>query len=305
MNESAFSLGLIGYPLEHSVSPRLHHAALATMGAAGEYRLYPIPPFPEGAPAMIRLLESMRLGEVHGLNVTIPHKQNVMGFLDEITPATRAIGAVNTVFLDGRRLCGENTDAPGFLADLAQLISGREAERTAGTALILGAGGSARAVVYALLQDGWQVMVAARRVVQAQELVGDIQDCDDISLGPDVRDRISAHNLEHPTIEMIKSRSQLIVNTTPVGMWPHVEANPWPEDVTMPHAAMVYDLVYNPPETAFIHSARAAKLPARNGLGMLIEQAALALERWTGLPVPRTPMWESVPEYVITGGSIS
>ena len=109
--------------------------------------------------------------------------------------------------------------------------------------------------------------------------------------------QLTALTLDASGLQALHSRVHLVVNATPVGMWPHVEGNPWPGDVALPPQAVVYDLVYNPPETALVRAARSAGLAARSGLGMLVEQAALALERWTGLPVPRQPMWEAVPEF--------
>jgi shikimate dehydrogenase len=291
--ENVYSLGLIGHPLEHSLSPRLHHAALAGMALEGKYRLYPIPPFPQGKPAMIELLDLVRSGKLHGLNVTIPHKQNVMGYLDEISPEARSIGAVNTVYYDGDGLWGDNTDAPGFLTDLAQLTGENLDKSGVQEALILGAGGSARAVTYALLGSGWRVRIAARRIGQAHELVKCFHPTD-------FKDWISAHDIDGSSLETIKTGTKLIVNATPVGMWPHVDDNPWPKGVSLPADAKVYDLVYNPPETDLMRTARAAGLSARNGLGMLVEQAALALERWTDMLVPRGPMWMSVNEFVNT-----
>ena len=115
-----YKLGLIGYPLGHSLSPKIHTAALQASGLEGNYSLFPIPP--EDKQALQDLLAQVRAGEIHGLNVTIPHKQNVIEFMDELTPAAQAIGAVNTIYMRGDKLIGDNTDAPGFLADLKRFI---------------------------------------------------------------------------------------------------------------------------------------------------------------------------------------
>ena len=147
-----YQLGLIGYPLGHSLSPTIQQAALQAMCLPGEYRLYPIEPLPQGQSALVRLIERMRRGELDGLNVTIPHKPSVVPLLDELTPTAAGIRAVNTIYRDGSRLFGDNTDAPGFLTNLERLEITRP-----GRALVLGAGGSARSVVYALAKRGWQV----------------------------------------------------------------------------------------------------------------------------------------------------
>lgn len=314
-----FNLGLVGYPLGHSLSPKIHAAALASCGLEGDYSLFPIPP--NHLEDLKALLDRLRSGELHGLNVTIPHKQNVIPLLDALTPTAQAIGAVNTIWMQNGMLTGDNTDAPGFLADLnhrlAQIntdkhdaanpkpvLSAVEASPIANpksqpqmntdehgcshlkSALVLGAGGSARAVVYALLNDDWNVTVAARRLEQAQELVSHY------ASRTHYVSRITHHALRI-TPDALPSLPQvtLIVNTTPVGMTPDIHHSPWPANVPFPPHAAVYDLVYNPRETQLVKDARAAGLCATSGLGMLVEQAALSFERWTGCVAPlRTKM---------------
>src|SRR5919197_5748717 len=162
-----FKFGLIGFPLGHSLSPKIHAAALESCQLKGSYSLFPIPP--EDKQGLENLLNQVRAGNIHGLNVTIPHKQNVIEFLDELTPTAKSIGAVNTIYLSNDRLIGDNTDAPGFLADVKSTFN-FSSFRLPLSALILGAGGSARAVVYALLNDGWTLCMAARRPEQAKQL---------------------------------------------------------------------------------------------------------------------------------------
>src|SRR5687768_2474619 len=148
-----FRLGLLGYPLGHSLSPKIHKAALQTCELEGDYSLYPIQP--NDAQGLNDILTCVRSGEIQGLNVTIPHKQNVIPFLDELTPTAKAIGAVNTIYMSENKLIGDNTDAPGFLADLKKFLTTEKLGHRDQNVLVLGAGGSARAVVYALLDDGW------------------------------------------------------------------------------------------------------------------------------------------------------
>src|SRR5688572_33382803 len=114
-------LGLIGYPLGHSLSPAIHTAALQSCGLEGSYSLFPI--HPDDKQGLKELLDRVRHGEIRGLNVTIPHKQNAIEFLDELTPTAQAIGAVNTIYMRDTRLIGENTDALGFLTDLKRKFS--------------------------------------------------------------------------------------------------------------------------------------------------------------------------------------
>lgn len=270
-----FQLGLIGYPLGHSLSPKIHTAALAASGLEGNYSLFPIPP--EDKQALPNLLSQVRAGEIRGLNVTIPHKQNVIEFMDELTPTAKAIGAVNTIYMRADKLIGDNTDAPGFLSDLKRVSN--LSFSTPHSALVLGAGGSARAVVYALLNDGWNVTLAARRIEQAQQLANSFT-----TYQLQVTD-FSAFNIPH---------SSLIVNTTPLGMTPNTETSPLPENTVLSKHTFIYDLVYNPRETKFVRDARAQGLNASTGLGMLMEQAALAFEKWTGVSADRVAMQQAV-----------
>lgn len=270
-------LGLIGFPLGHSLSPQLHHAALKAMGLEGEYRLYPIPPLPEGQEALAEQVGRLRSGELAGLNVTIPHKQNVLPLLDEMTPLVRRTGSANTLFYHDGKLTGDTSDVPGFLSDLNSWLP----PRAGSSALLLGAGGSTRAVAVALLETGWSVTLAARRPQQAEELAASLGGIEKIV------------TLETQALARL-SGIDLIVNTTPAGMYPKLEGCPWPADLELPQGAAVYDLIYNPSETVLLQRARAAGLKARNGLGMLVEQAAISLERWSGLPVPRDAMWKAV-----------
>jgi len=259
-----YRLGLIGYPVSHSLSPRIQNAALQACGLEGEYSLFPIPP--DDMQVLKNLLDRVRSGEITGLNVTIPHKQNVIPFMDELTPTAKAIGAVSVIYLRDQKLIGDNADAHGFLTDLKKVFDFSSLV-TPASALILGAGGSARAVVYALLREGWNVTIAARRIEQAQELAIQFE-------------KANAIELDLQTSQL--SDFQLIVNTTPLGMTPNIHTSPLPENIVLPGHISVYDLVYNPRETKLVSDARSQGLNATTGLGMLIEQATRGFELWTG-----------------------
>ncbi len=275
-------LGLIGYPLGHSLSPKIHEAALKACGLEGDYVLFPIEP--ANGQGLKGVLARLRKGEVAGLNVTIPHKINVIPLLDELTPAAQAIGAVNTIYLREKRLIGHNTDAQGFLSDLKKFLAESPSPKTGEgmgvrekNALVLGAGGSARAVVYALLNDGWQVTVASRRIEQGRELVAQFKNVNAVVLN------LQTFQLSDP---------HLIVNTTPIGMAPNTDQTPLPENLSFPDA-LIYDLVYNPRETKLVKDARSQGLSAVTGIGMLVEQAALSFELWTGCCPSRESMFEA------------
>lgn len=280
MKKYFISLGLLGYPLGHSYSPVMHNTAMAASGIDGDYRLYPIPPSADGNSKLEGLVQSIRNGNLCGLNITIPYKQSVQNLVDRLTPLAAHIGAVNVLYMEDGKLVGDNTDCPAFLFDLENSFHFEEPSDH--HALVLGAGGSARAVVYALHQEGWNVHVAARNEKQAEDLI--------MSLGIS---NIQTLKLEKGELSHL-SKIHLVVNTTPVGMSPDSDRSPWPDGLRIPENAAVYDLIYNPAETRLMKSARKAGLEAVNGLGMLVEQAALSFEIWTGMKVPRAVMLQSV-----------
>jgi shikimate dehydrogenase len=294
---TSYNFGLTGFPLDHSLSPRIHNAALRALDLSGEYRLYAIPPLPDGDEQLSELLDRLREGDLLGLNVTIPHKEAIIPFLDGLTPTAEAIGAVNTLWMQDEDLVGDNTDAPAFQTDLRHFLStlphrpprGRVMQTNpVGRVLILGAGGAARGVAYALLQMGVQALtIATRRRDQAQELARELVDYPTHS-APEFIDPLAWPFKSLPT------PVDLIVNCTPLGMSPEEESNPWPEGLPFPQGVIAYDLVYNPAETRFLQEAQEAGSATRSGLGMLVEQAALSFQRWTGQEAPREEMWASV-----------
>jgi len=298
---TSYRLGLTGWPLEHSLSPTIHTAALGASNLDGDYQLFPVPPLLAGAGALEELIDCMRRGEMHGLNVTIPHKQAVLPFLDGLTPVAQATGAANTIFRRDGQIIGDNTDVQGFLTGLKSFaghlfLDGRSRNpHSAPHALILGAGGAARGVIYGLVQAGWNVHSAARRLQQAEELVSAIQTSPGSGDGPNLL-HLDILPLDRAAISDLLPAVSLLVNTTPVGMIPKVDASPWPDGLPFPPLAVVYDLIYNPLETAFVRAARAGGLIASNGLGMLIEQAALSFEIWTGQTAPRQAMQHAAHE---------
>jgi shikimate dehydrogenase len=288
-------LALLGYPLSHSLSPAMHNAALAEVGLHDwRYEALPIEPARLGEAVAL-----LRSDDYAGANVTVPHKEAIIPFLDGLTPVAEAIGAVNTIIARAGakhpprifqrtsesladasplQLIGHNTDAAGLLADLYAHdvhISNR-------AALSLGAGGAARAVVAALAPLNVEIRLAARRREQAQALISNFQ--------------LPNSKLFDLTINDLRRASEdaaLIINCTPIGMSPKTDASPWYESVPFPPGAFVYDLVYNPADTLLTRQARAAGLRAAAGLGMLIEQGALAFELWTGKTAPRKLMREA------------
>ena len=296
-----YEFGLIGCPLGHSLSPQLHRAALKAVGMNGEYRLYSIPPDHNDSDHSLKyLIRRILTGEITGLNITIPYKQKVIGYLDRLTPIADQVEAVNTIYLENGQLVGDNTDVPGFLKDVKAKVAWKNGDseamvdRLPDTALVLGAGGSARAIVYALATQGKRIYLVSRRIEQADMIVESLKKkAPGIFISKPVTEAMSLSEM-YRLIEGFHNQEILLVNTTPVGMWPDINHSPWPETVDFPAHALVYDLIYNPCETMLMRQAINSGLRAWNGMGMLVEQAALAFARWTGIQSSGTVMWESL-----------
>ncbi len=259
-------VGLIGWPVEHSVSPPMHNAAFETLGLNWHYVPLPVRPG-----QLETALYGLRALGFRGANVTVPHKQAVMPFLDEITETAQAIGAVNTIVVQRDLLLGHNTDAYGFLADLQDAGFEPNGKR----ALVLGAGGAARAIVYALAQSGCSVTIHNRTPERAADLADDM-----LSIG--VHAPVAWTPGPTGLIDLEFGQFDLLVNATSAGMWPHTGVYPWPETLPLPSHWTVYDLVFNPAETWLLAQARAAGATPIGGLGMLVWQGAAAFEMWTG-----------------------
>ena len=265
-------LGIFGYPIGHSLSPVFQQAALDHHEIDARYEAWETHPNDLGA-AVARL----RGSEYLGANVTVPHKVEVMAHLDEVDELARLIGAVNTIVKRGDRLVGHNTDAGGFIEALRQ--SGGF-EPSGKRALLLGAGGAARAAAFALVREGASELVIANRTLQraaalAEELGGRARGVTAISL----RDAAA--------IGEAVSLTDLVVNSTTVGMMhtPEQRGSPLPPGVHG-RGRLVYDMVYNPALTPLLAQAQIAGATAVGGLSMLIHQGASAFELWTGRRAP-------------------
>ncbi len=268
---------LLAHPAGHSLSPAMHGAAFGALGLAATYEALDVPP--EQLAQQVELFRSDP--DFLGANVTTPHKRAVMPLLDEVTDAAAAIGAVNTLLPREGRLIGDNTDGAGFLRALEEAGHDHEA-----VALVIGAGGAARAVVYGLHRLGALVMVAARDADAASALAGSFA-----GGGPSV-----AH-LGPRDLASVLPAAGLLVNATTVGMegGPAERALPLDVDVSLlPRDALVYDLVYKPRVTPLIAAARERGLRTLDGLAMLVWQGAESLRAWTGLEPPVSVMRAAV-----------
>lgn len=252
--------GVIGNPVRHSLSPVLFNAAFAVLRLDWVYVAFEVPE--GGAPGALAAMRSLDLA---GLNVTMPHKTAVADACDQLTADAAALRSVNTVVpLGDGRLLGDSTDGEGFMRSL------REAGHDPGgrRVLLLGAGGAARAVALALGREGSAVTVAARRLADASQAA---------ALAP------AGEAVEWDAVRLVAPAAELIVNATPVGM--SGGALPIAPEV-LRRGQVVADLVYHPLETPLLKAARDAGAEVVGGLGMLVHQAALALERWTGESAP-------------------
>jgi shikimate dehydrogenase len=249
-------LGVIGHPIAHTLSPRMHRAAIEALGADAAYLAIDVPP-----DSLAGAMRDLRALDALGLNVTVPHKTAIVPLLDEIDAEAKAIGAVNTIVRDGVRWVGTNTDARGLSRAL------EEAGVRASRAVVIGAGGAARAAFHALRTGGATVEVIARRpeAWPGAKALGDAA-----------------------ALRRVFAASDLVVQATTATMSPadgEALARLLPLEA-LPGTAAVIDLVYRPKETALLAAARARGLEAIDGLGMLVHQGALSLELWLGRRVP-------------------
>jgi shikimate dehydrogenase len=283
-------VGVMGWPIGHSLSPAMHNAAFDALGLNWRYVAFPVRPGQVGQ--AIAGLEALGF---RGTNVTVPHKEAVIPYLHEIPERVRQFGAVNTVIIDrdegGRcALRGENTDVQGFVHALREGGFEPEGRRV----LIVGAGGGARGVVYGLCgAKAAEVVVLNRTPERAANLVNDLA-----TGSGDTHLRADA--LTAGTLEQCADRADLLVNTTTLGMWPRVDLSIWPEHRPLPPHLTVCDLVYRPLETKLLRQARSAEALAIDGLGMLIAQGALSFEMWTGQWPPISVM-RAACEAVLSG----
>ena len=264
-------LGIVGHPIGHSLSPAIHEAALAALDLPGVYL-----PFDVERDSLDALLQSADRLRIRGLNVTIPHKESIVERLDELDGDAERLGAVNTVLIGDGWTKGHNTDVFGFRLSLRSLGL-RVGDRAA---LVVGAGGAARAVVDVLLREGAKVQVASRNVKRSESLA-------------------EAFDQPVEVVPMEKlARSgpwDLLVNATPVGAQGFSDGLPVPESI-LAKAGFVYDLVYNPPTTRLVAEAKRLGKPTTSGLEMLLHQAAKSFELWTGRAPPIEAMRRAAKE---------
>jgi shikimate dehydrogenase len=255
-------LGVMGYPIEHSMSPVMHNAALSQLGADYVYVPLAVPPND-----LAGVLASLKAIDCRGFNVTIPHKQTVMAHLSEISAVARSIGAVNTVWPTEQGWAGTNTDILGWLSPLHSLPRPE-------TTVILGGGGAARAVIAGCVHLGCKdIWVVGRDLAKLAALQ---------TSWPQIKLQ------EWSQLDYLLSLADMVVNCTPIGMFPGIEASPLSvqQIEVLRVGAIIYDLIYTPRPTKLLEMAAAGGCQSIDGVDMLVGQGAAALELWLGQPVP-------------------
>lgn len=272
---------VIGDPIHHSKSPLMLNRAFRETGENGIYTAFHITGDRLGA-----FIQGVRAMGIRGVNVTIPHKVEIMSHLDEIDASARALGAVNTIVNDNGRLIGYNTDGIGYVRSLKEEAV---ADLAGKRIVLLGAGGAARGIVYALAAERPATITIVNRTIdRAEELAASVSGHTGLK---DVR-AVGAFGLE-----MACRQADVVINTTSIGMSPQTEGLPMDINVSwLKTEAVASEIIYNPLKTRFLREAEAAGRRVHGGLGMFIYQGAYAFEYWTGKPAPVPAMRETVLE---------
>lgn len=267
-------LAVLGHPIAHSLSPRMHTAALEELGEDARYVALDV--LPE---ALAESVRELRAQDALGFNVTLPHKETIASWLDALDEDARAIGAVNTVYRDGDRWVGTNTDARGLTRSLEEegvpLVGAR--------VVIVGAGGAARAAAFAMSRAGAaEITIAARRAVQAEGIASELREGSSAAISLSSLRSLEACDLliQASSATLDAARGRELARSLPIA--------------SLPRDAHVIDLVYRPRRTAVLDAAEARGLHTIEGVGMLVHQGALALERWLGRPAPIAVMRDAV-----------
>lgn len=273
-------LGVIGDPIEHSRSPQLHNYLIKHLNLNFCYLAFKAPPAQLGI-----LVDGFRAMGMVGFNITVPHKEAIVPLLDGLSEDAESLGAVNTVVVENEKFVGHNTDWVGFLNPLSKIDLQNQ------RAVVLGAGGAAKGIVYGLIQKGIdQLILVNRTTSKAEALAAHVQE----HFGFDAMTVVES---ESEALKFAIQDAQLLVNTTSVGMWPEVEQTPVSASMLHPEL-IVYDLVYNPLETRLLKEAKQAGAQAIGGLDMFIGQGVAAFSKWTQIKVPET-LIHSLHDYLI------
>ena len=256
-------LCVIGHPIEHSMSPLMHNAALKELSLDYIYLAFDVPPR-----ELEKAVSGIRKNNIKGINVTIPHKETIIKYLDQIDPLAKKIGAVNTIKNQKGYLTGKNTDA--FGAKQALINAGFEIKEK--NVLILGAGGAARAVSFALSDESDNIFICDIIEKRAIALANELKNKMKIKA---VGKKFNYESLKSLIIDI-----DLLINTTPIGMYPNIKFSPISKDL-LNENLFIFDVIYNPLQTQLLKEASAIGCKTLNGIEMFVNQGALAFEWWT------------------------
>lgn len=269
---------VVAQPIKHSISPFIHNAAFEATGVNGVYLAWDIP-----LSDLSETVQNIRRYDMFGINLSMPYKEAVIPYLDELTPVAQLIGAVNTVINRDGKLVGHNTDGKGFFKSLPDFnIADKKM-------VILGAGGAAKAIISQAVLDGVEEVAIFVRPTSIEKTLNSFASL--ISQGA----QLAVYPLDDENLlENHIQSADLLVNATSLGM--DGKTNPLPESVQLPKELLVADIIYQPFETPFLKWARSQGVTAINGLGMLLYQAAEAFELWTGKAMPTEDIWQALQE---------
>lgn len=269
-------VGVIGDPIEHSLSPRMHNAAFQYLGLDYIYI-----PFRVLKKDLKNAVKGAKAFNLRGFNVTIPHKVSIIKFLDDTDLTAKRIGAVNTVVNEEGKLLGYNTDGLGALEALREEGVDPKGKKV----VVIGAGGASRAITFQLADICSKLVILNRTRIKAVKLARELA-----SFG-----EVEGNGLTLKSLESYLNASEILINTSSVGMHPNVNESPVPKEL-LREDLVVFDIVYNPLETTLLRYARSVGAKSINGVGMLVNQGAIGFKMWTGYAAPRDVMRKAVIE---------
>lgn len=264
-------MGIIGTPIKQSFSPKIHNQVFEFLGLNGLYI-----PFDVKEEDLKKTVEAMKTLNFRGFNVTMPHKQEIIKYIDDISQEARIIGAVNTVVNNQGKLMGYNTDGKGYVHSLKD--EGVEVNNK--TFIIAGAGGAARSVAIQLALEGAKKIILLNRTIETANSLAELITSNIGNI------TIEVNTLDKKNLMKAMEEANVLINSTPIGMYAMKEQSIIEDEEMLPSHLIVSDLIYNPAKTKLLQQAENRGCKAINGLGMLIGQAAIAFELWTQVPMP-------------------
>ncbi|VVB51142.1 Shikimate dehydrogenase (NADP(+)) [uncultured archaeon] len=273
---------VIGYPVEHSLSPAMHNAVFKKLKEDAVYEKVEVAP-----ENLERFIQQIRGGRFSGVNVTIPHKISVMEYLDEISPEARLIGAVNTIKQDKGRLLGYNTDGIGCVEAFNAAGFNPKGKKI----VVVGAGGAARAVLFQLLLSGAEKIVLVNRTLHKAQAI--TEEIEEKRKSLNATGTVEATEYRPDSLKAAIKNADALVNTTPVGMHPRISETPFPAEY-FKKGLTVMDVVYNPLKTRFLREAESAGCSTIDGIGMFVMQGAASQKIWLSRSPPVNVMRDAV-----------